>query len=153
MGMITARIAQMVLHVPDDRVVPVKKIDRAIRTSVNSGRTKIRILGCDEILQCFAAQSGTFLAYLHAKNSLDADDVTVQKIMVEFVGKVPAADKTSPRTWPGGAFPKLLHSGVFACIEMAAERWRKIVSVAGRIGDDVVTPIIKDASVRIGKTV
>ena len=47
-------IAQMMLHVADDRILPVRKINRAIWSHIDRHGTEIRIAGTDEVLQSFA---------------------------------------------------------------------------------------------------
>ena len=45
MSMIAIWIANVVLHVADDRIVPIEEIDRAIRRDIDCGGAEIRIIG------------------------------------------------------------------------------------------------------------
>ncbi len=42
-GPVAAGIAEVVLHVADDRVLPLQEVDRSVRTNLDVGRAKIGI--------------------------------------------------------------------------------------------------------------
>ena len=85
-------------HVPNNRIVPVEKIDGAVRTNIDSRWTKVRIIRGDEILECFAGKSRALLRHFDPEDSLNTDDITVEKIAVEVVGKMAAAQYTGSGT-------------------------------------------------------
>ena len=99
--LVAIRVAQMMLHVADDVVRPVGKIDRTIRSDVHADGTEVRQilgLGRDEMLQRLALETRAFLRDLHAKDALEADDVDVQKISLELLREMPAAEDTRAGT-------------------------------------------------------
>ena len=97
--MIPVGVPQVVLHVTDDRVVPVAEINRAIRADVDRGRAEVRVAGRNEVFECFAFEAGALLADLHAVDALEADDVAVQKISLKLLGEVAAGEEAGP--WTG----------------------------------------------------
>src|SRR6266850_7621097 len=46
---VAVRIAQIVLHVADDRVVPVAEVDRAVRAHLDVGGAEIRVGGRHDV--------------------------------------------------------------------------------------------------------
>src|ERR1043166_2917676 len=101
----------------------------------------------------FSVQTRALLRHLHAVDSLEADHVDVQKIALELLREMPAGKNTRAGAGAHGPFPELLQVAVFGWIfQVAAERGAEIAVVPGRIGDDVVAPVIEDATVGIGET-
>ena len=65
-----------------------------------------------------------------------------------------AGQNARARTRTGRTSPKLLHSRVlFRSVNKSAEGGSEETFVPGCIGDDVVTPIVKDTTMRIGEAV
>ena len=96
------------LHVADDRVVPVSKVDRAFRPHINKDGAEVWIARGDQIFQRLAFEAGTFLSDFDAVNSLEADDVDVQEIVLEFFGEMTAGGVALVRRW----FPTCLSAKV-----------------------------------------
>ena len=66
---------------------------------------------------------------------------------------MPAAQDGRAGAGPRRAVPELLHPGMRAGVEVAAEGRTEVVGVAGRVGDQVIAPVIEDPAVRIGEAV
>jgi len=144
------------LHVADDVVRPVAKVDRAIRPDADADGAEVRQvfrLGRDEVLHRFAFQAGAVLSDFHAVDALEGDDVDVEKISLELVGEMPAAEDARTGTRARGALPKIFQVRMLAGVEQAAERGAEVGIVPGRVGHDVVAPVVEDAPVRVGKII
>ena len=142
------------LHVPDQLIGPVQKIEGTVRRHIDRDRAEIRIIRFHQIFQRLAFQAGARFGHFHSKDALEANNVAVQKISLELIRKMPAGNHAGSRTGTRGALPEFLHFRVFGgVVQVAAEGRAEIVVVAGRIGDDVVAPVVEHASVRIGKAV
>src|SRR5262249_23041061 len=97
---ITVRITQMVLHMADDGVLPVAKINRAVRAHVDSGWPKVRVARTHEILLPRTGQPGTVGADFDPVNALEPNHVAVEKIPLEIRREMAAADQSRPRARP-----------------------------------------------------
>ena len=51
---VAVRVANVVLHVPDELVGPIEKIDRAVRGDVHRHRAEVRIVGFDQVFHRLA---------------------------------------------------------------------------------------------------
>jgi hypothetical protein len=111
-------VAQVMLHVADERFVPVAKINRAVRADIDGDRAKIRVGGTDQAFLQLAFEAGAVLGHLDQVDALETDDVAVEKIALQFGGKwrllirpVPAHGRDGrsqncsiPRVWRGNQY-------------------------------------------------
>src|SRR5215831_4688416 len=154
MGVIAIWITEMMLHMADDRVLPVAEINRAVRPNIHRYRAEVRIARTDERFERLAPQAGAVLADFDAVDSLEPDDVGVEKISLELFREKAAGEDGRAGARTGRASPEFLHRFVFGwIIYVAAERRSEVTVVPRAIGDDVVAPIIENAAVRICKIV
>src|SRR2546421_410510 len=58
---LAVRVAQMMLQMPDQRLVPIHEIERPVRRDRDARGAEVRIVGGDEILQRLALQARAFL--------------------------------------------------------------------------------------------
>src|SRR5262245_4965060 len=91
MRMVPVRVAQMMLHVADDGILPVAKINCAVGPDVDRHWAKIRVTGANQVLLPLAFETRAVLAHLHAINPLKPNHIAVEKIPLELRRKVPAA--------------------------------------------------------------
>src|SRR5438046_8332414 len=151
---VAVRVANVVLHMSDELVGPVQEVDRACWRDVPPDRAEVRVVRFDEVLERLAFEAGALLAYSDAEDALEPNDIAVQKIALKIVGEMPAGNQAGAGAGPRGPLPKLVQLRVLRrVIEMAAEGRTEIAVVSGRIGNDVVAPIIENAAVRIGEAV
>ena len=77
-----------------------------------------------------------------------------RKFPLEFRGEMPAGKDARAGARTHWALPKLFHFRMLRrVVEVATEGRGEEVLVAGRVGDDVVAPVVEHAPVRIGETV
>ncbi len=150
-------ITQVVLQVADEHLRPVHDVERTVRCHCDAAGAEVRILfniGLEKRgLERFTFEACTFFGNLCAEDSLEADDVGVEEQPLPIVGEVAAAEDGRAGAWARRAVPELAHAGMSSGIEVAAEGWAEVVRVAGSVRDDVVTPVIEDATVRVGEAV
>ena len=154
MPVVPVGVPQMMLHVPDDRLVPVGKVNGAVRTGGDGDGTKIRIARFNQMFQRPAHQPGSFLGDIHPKNAAKPDDIQIEKIPLKLVGEMPAGQQPRRRTRTRGPAPEFPHRRVLGgIIEMSAEGRTEIGVVARRIGHQVVAPSVEHSAMRIGEAV
>ena len=105
------------------------------------------------MLQRFTFEAGAFFGDFRAENPLDADDVGVKEKALPVIGEMAAAENGGAGAGARRAVPELVHAGMAATVEVAAEGRAEVVRISGGIGDEVVAPVVKHASVRIGEAV
>ena len=91
------RVTQMVLHVTDDRLMPIGEVNRAIRARANANRAEVRIGGRNQILQRFTLQARAILGDLDPEHALEGNHVQVQEVALKLLGEVAAGQDTGAR--------------------------------------------------------
>ena len=106
------------------------------------------------MLEGLAFEAGAFLLHLDAIDSLEADDVEVEEVALELIGKMAAAQDSGAWARTRGPIPELVHVRVLLrIVDAPAERRTEIRIVAGRVGDEIVAPIIEHAPVRVREAI
>jgi hypothetical protein len=94
---VAAGVAEVVLHVPDDRVLPVGEVDRAVGTEFEIGRTEVRIARGDDRLDLDGFGVAAIpLLELVLEDSLEADHVADEEVPWSFGGEVGAREELDP---------------------------------------------------------
>ena len=157
MLVVAVRVTQVVLEVADEHLGPVHDVQRAIRGHGHAGGAEVTglgIVGLDQArLDGRALDCRTFFSELRAEDALVGNHVRVEERALPVVREVTAAEDGRARAGTRGAVPHLVIAAAGASIEVAREARSKVVSVTGGIGDDVVTPVVEHAAVRVGEAV
>ena len=80
MDVIAAGIAEMMLHVADDRVLPLQEINRAVGANFDVGWPEIGIIGLDERLDFGANETGICVRDFVLQDTEKTDDVWDEQI-------------------------------------------------------------------------
>src|SRR5260370_28424792 len=99
MSLVPTWIAQVMLHVSDDGILPVEEVDGAVRADLDSVRAEIRVGGINDRLQFSAAVARAVFADLVLEDALEADHVGDEVIALEIIGKMPATQNGGARRW------------------------------------------------------
>ena len=151
---ISVRITEVVLHVSDDRVDPVQKIDRAIGADLEVGGTEHRVGGRKHGFFLGARETCPFIVDPVSENALEPDHIADQEIPLPGLGKVAARERLDARARPGSLSVNLRRSGVLrGVIEMTREEGRMVRNRSRAVGDDVLTPSIEGVPVGVGEAV
>ncbi len=153
-AVVAVRVAQVVLHVPDDGVGPVAEVEGAVGADADAGGAEGRVhrrIGLDHLRLRLALHAGAVLQQRHAPDALETDDVGVEEVVLPVLGKVAAADDVVARAGARGALPELLEFGAAAAFhrQVAGRGLGKGVHVAGGVGEVGVAPAVPDFAVRI----
>src|SRR3954468_7135419 len=154
MFMIAIGIAEVVLHVPNDRVLPISEIHGAIHTDIDRNWAEVRVGGTDQRFQRLSFETSPIFTDLHSIDALETDDVAIEEIPVEIVWEMSTGEQRCPGARTRWTVPEFLHRIVLRrIIDVAAEGWAEISVIPCRVRDEIVAPIIKHAPVRIGEIV
>ena len=115
MLVIAVRIAEVVLHVPDDRVLPVEEVDRPVRArrSPPVGR---KFGSLDETRSSSESPRSPepSVGHLHAIDPLEADHVAVQEVPLYSRGNARLVISPVPGHGREGRFQNSFIAGCFA---------------------------------------
>ena len=91
------RVTQMVLHVTDDRLMPIGEVNRAVGARANANRAEVRIGGRNQIFERLTLQARAVLGDLDAEHALEGNHVEVQEVALKLLGEVAAGQDTGAR--------------------------------------------------------
>ena len=89
MGVVTERVASIVLHVTNERILPVQNIERTIWGELEVHGTEVFIAAHQQILAECCLPTGALILNLVLLYSKKADAVTENNVALYFVGKMP----------------------------------------------------------------
>src|SRR4029077_15485214 len=95
---VAVRVADVVLHVADDRVLPVDEINRTVGTDLQVRRAEIRICRGDDGFQLLADETHDAVLPLVPQNPLKSNHIADEQIAPKFFWEVFARDVLHPRT-------------------------------------------------------
>src|SRR5439155_3002676 len=154
MSLVPTWIAQMMLHVSDDGILPIEEIHGAVRADLDRVRAEIRVGGINDRLQFSAAVARALFADLVLENALEADHVGDEIVALEIVGKMSAAQNGGARRGARPLVKDRLHFRVLArVIDMSRESRRVVIHVPRPVRDKILTPAIEDMAMRIGERI
>ncbi len=88
-GRVSQRIPRAVLHVADERVMPVEKIETAIGPDLQITGTEVSVGRLDQILAKPALDFAAILDDLKILDAQEADRIGVEIVTLDHVGEVP----------------------------------------------------------------
>src|SRR5438477_12209935 len=109
MYMITIWVPNVVLHVANDRIVPVENVEGTVGRDIDGRGPEIWIIRRDQILKRLAFKARSVLGDDHAVNALEPNYVAVEKIVLELFREMSAGENACSRTRSGRAMPEFFH--------------------------------------------
>src|SRR5690625_6085484 len=100
MSVIPKRIAGVVLHMPDQHVMPVCNIERAVGGELQIHRPEIGIISPEQILTVAAAVARSVILQGVLLGAQESDRIVNQEITLYFVRTVTAGYKIQSRCQP-----------------------------------------------------
>ena len=154
-GSLATGVSQVVLHVADDWILPINKVERAIRRGLHVHGAKIWI-GREEDRFGFFGRTEARILILHLviEDALEADHVLDEQVPLKLFGEVRPRQVFDRGTRAGSLLVDARRAAVLVReFEIAGEERRVIRHRARPIDDDVLTPCIEGMSVRVGEAV
>ena len=140
--MVAAGVAEVVLHVADDRVLPVEHIQSAIAADFHIAWTKIAIRRVENRLHFLRKEACSLLFELVLSHSLEPDHVGDQQITPIRFRKMLAVQNCDRRNRTNSLFVKLARSPVTRHPDVVA-------GPACAIGRELVAPLVEGVAVWI----
>ena len=155
MDPIATGIAQVVLHVADDRVLPVGEIDGAIRAHLQIGRPEIRIARRHDRLHLDRLwKRGVAGLELILQDPLKADHIAHQQIPLQAAGEMCAGEKLDAGAGAGALVVNTRGATMLVHpIEPRGEDRAPVGHRSGAVDGDVVSPGAEGMPVRIGECI
>ena len=151
---VAAGVAQVVLHVPDQRVVPVEEIDRTVGPDLDVDRAEVGIRAEDDRLELLGAETRAVVEHAVLEDALKTDHVGHQVVALVLLGEVRAREDLGPAAGPRALLEEREVARVAGGkVEVAAEGQRVVVHVAGAVGHEVLAPAVEHVPVRVGEAV
>src|SRR5262245_7980868 len=144
MRAIAARIAKVVLHVADDRVVPIGEIERAVGSDFEVRRPEVRIAGGEQWLDFRGGKAGALVRYLVLQDALKANHVADEQSALHRLGKVAAR-----KILDAGAGPRARlvdrrgHRVLARKLDVTRKQRRVEGNRAGAVHDDILSPVVE----------
>ena len=144
-------VAEVVLHVPDDRVVPVGEVEGSVGTDLGIHRPEVLVGRAQNRLDLGDLQAGAIFTDLVVQQPSEPDRVERDEIALHRLGKVPAREQLRAADRPRPDVARLrrllgLHRGE---VLLGRERWPVVRLTAGRIEHDVPAPLVEDVAMRV----
>src|SRR5205807_3780673 len=98
---IAVGVAYVVLHVADDRVLPVEEVDGAVRRNLDVRGTETWITGKDDLVGLSAGEARILVADFVLQNTLETDDICHEQVALHVLREVPAGEDFHAGTRPG----------------------------------------------------
>ena len=107
-------VAEVVLHVADDRVLPVEEVDGAVRPDLDVRRAEVRVGRGEDRLDLGAGEAGAVVLDLVLQDALEADHVGDEQVALVLLGEVPAGEDLDAGAGPGPLLVDLRRPAVLA---------------------------------------
>ena len=158
---VAVRVAERVLHVADQRVVPVDDVEGAVgaefevdRPEVLVGRLRGRVDRLEERLDGRRLEPGAVLLDAIAEDAVEADHIVEQIIALRLIREVPAGDQLAARGRPPLLLEELVHPAVLVrIVDLAGEGGAEVVGPARGVGHEVLAPAVDVVAPRVGEAV
>ena len=154
MRRVAAGVAEVVLHVADERILPVEKVNGAVRPDFDIGRAEIRIGRGEDRFHFGRGQARARVLRLVLQNALESNDIGHEQVALILFGESATAEDFHARTGPRALLVDLRRMRVLVrIIEMSGEK-RSVVGVGpGAVIDVILAPTIPNVAVRVGEAV
>ena len=152
---VAAGVAEVVLHVTDDRVLPIGEVDGAVGPHLEIGRAEVRVARRDDRLDLGRLGIAAVpLGELVLEDSLEADHVADEEIPLELGREVGAGEELDPRAGAGALVVNTRGATMLVHpIESRREDRAPVGNGACAVDDDVIAPGIEGVAVRVGEAI
>ena len=151
---VAVRVAQVVLHVADDRVLPVGNVQGSVRPHLGIYRAEVRISAQQHRLEFAAPECCSVVFDLVPEHALHTDAVRHGQRATVVFREVAAAEELHPTAGARALLVHLRGAAMFHRVrQVAAEECRVVRVGTSTVDHDVVAPLVEHVAVRVGKAV
>ena len=149
--MVAVRVARVVLHVPDQRVVPIEEVERTIGRELQVHRAEVAVGGTEQVAIGLAHEACAVVALRPEADAQEADRIARHEVALVRVGEVARRHELPARARAGALGDELLHLGLFDAVgHLRRERQRPPVLARGRVGEERLLPAVERETPRVG---
>ena len=144
MVVVALRIAGVVLHVPDEGVVPVEEVQRAIWSELEVHRAEVRIAGADEVAGQGAGEPGSVFAHRAEVETQEPNAVAGHELTLPVFREMPGGDELRARGGPRPLGHILARALDFHAIRhLGRDGQTPVILAAGGVGQHALLPVIE----------
>ena len=148
---VAVRIAGVMLHVPDQRVVPVEEVERAVRGEFEVDRTEVAVGGCEQVAVGLADETGAVVMLRAEADAEEADGVAGHEVALLRVGEVAGGDELGAGAGAGALGDELLDLDLLDAVRhLRGERQGPPVLARRSVGNERLFPVVEGIAPRIG---
>ena len=150
--MVAVRIALRILHVADERIVPISEPKRAIGTDLGVGGTEVFVGRFEQVRNALAVEPGAVLADFPARDAIHVNNAGVNEMPLDILREM-AADNEFAADDRAHAFvvEDWIQAAAAAFFE-AGEGSVPMLLRASAITDEALAPLIEDIAPWIAVT-
>ena len=144
MEVVAIRVAQRVLHVAHERVVPVDDVEAAVGAKLQIDGPEVGVVRLEQRIDGIGREPGAVITHLVLEDSLEADAVVEQVVALCVIGKLPATDELTARGRTPLLLQKLFQAGVLLrIVDVAREGGAEVVGAARGVGHEILPPAVE----------
>ena len=92
-AVIAIRVALRILHVADERVVPVDEVEGAVGADLRIAGAEVAVGRGDEVFDPLAVVAGAVVLHLELQDAVHVDDAGVEEVALRRLGEVAAEEE------------------------------------------------------------
>ena len=120
---VAIRVTRVVLHVADERVVPVDEVERAVRREFEVDRAEVAVGGRDEVAVGLAGEAGAVVGLFAKTDAEESDRIADHEVALLRIGEVARGDEFCTRARAGALGDELLDLDLFDAVgDLGRER-------------------------------
>ena len=132
------------LHVPDEGVVPVEEVQRAIWSELEVHRAEVRIAGADEVAGQGAGEPGSVFAHRAEVETQEPNAVAGHELTLAIFREMPRGDEFRARGGPRPLGHILAGALDFHAIRhLGRDGQTPVILAAGGIGQHALLPVVE----------
>ena len=142
------------LHVTDQRVLPIANIQGTVRPKLQVDRTEVPILRPQDEFHFLRPKARAVPLHDMLVDALFPNAIVEQEVALQFRWEMAARNEFATGGRSKSLFDELIQFGMFAVVsDVSREGGAKVIRATRRIGHEILPPSIKDVSPRIGKVI
>ena len=144
-------IACVVLHVADERIMPVDEVERAVRGELEVHRAEVAVGRGEEVAVGLAGEAGAVVGLLAEADAEEADGVADHEVALLRFREVTRRDEFGARRRTGALRDELFDLDLLDAVgDFGRERHGPPVLARGGVGQEGLFPIVEGEAPRIG---
>ena len=143
-GMVAIGVAERMLHVADERVVPVHEVEAAVGAELQIDRPEAPVVGLEQGIDRVGREARALLPHPVLQHALEADAVVQQIVALGLVGKLAAAHQLAAGRRPPLLLEERLQAAMLLrIVDVAGEGGAEVVQAPRGVGHEILPPAVE----------